>query len=907
MNNRFYNLSRLYLLLILATVSGFSVAEQTRTASVPGEQALTVEQLMLRGQQLLNDGKLDESMAVFEQVLAISPGFPDALYQQGVILVRKNDFERGVALIERAAASAPENIVYKTALASMYEFTGNMDAALNVNRDILALTDSDSSDYRLAKRNVAFISATLLARQGKLQQAEQQFGELAAQYPDDFMIRYSLGVAQMLQGRLDQAQVNLEKAREINPADANTSLSLATVYEKQGHLDRAYQVLSAVVDMDVADVLKKRARVRMGIIEGRLLMEEGNVADAQDVLSKALELDPDNPEVLFDLGLIYERMNNWAGVIDVSERLLRQVKDRPDVELRLAKAYANSQQYYQAAETYQGVIDSVPGTAQAAEAQLLLRQLMASPAGLKIASEERENRIAELQQKLAARPDDLEALQTLVTLLLQQQHWQEARVALEKLLPLEKPASGLTYTSLALAYDKLGMYEKAIEPYAYGISLEYDPDIAAKIVPTLLMVTAKALHARGELDAAGRLFSQLLSMQPDNAEARFYTGLIYFSQDKFPQAIDAFQRVLQYVPGHIGARINLAMSYHNLKREEEAIEEFRNALQYNPEGPLAENIREQMSALERSIRGFAGGLSYIMSYDNNSNLDDLNPIAEFRTDMSPYLVYRYKASNGLRWRLSTAPVYSGYHKGQYDFLNTNSTIAASVSKKSVTLTAGINYQVTRGLVNSQRSSNSMTYYGEWLRRFKFPVIIHPWKSERTLTNASVNGSYSILESLGSPFYSAYRYSLLASINQPVAERTVLNLNYRADLSENMEIVGSDYAYRGNGVDIHLERGVTARVSASLGYSVTFLDYLNPDSSSGYTEYRRNRSQAVTVGLSYQSNPSLRYFASLGRSSNNSNLPAGVILNAEDVIEGLLSPSLGDYSRTTLTAGVILNL
>jgi len=902
MNHNFHSLYLLCLVLALVAGSASSAAESAQNASAE----VTVDQLMLRGQQLLDSGKLDESMAVFEQVLAMQPGFPDALYQQGVILVRKNEFDRGITLIERAASLAPENVVYRTALASMYEFTGKLDAAMKVNNEIMALTDSGSQDYKLAQRNVGFISATLLARQGKLQQAEQQFNELAARYPDDFMIRYSLGVAQMLQDRLEEAQISLEKAREINPDYANTNLSLATLYEKQGHLDLAYQMLSAVVGMDVSPDLKKRARVRMGIIEGRLLMEEGNVADALDVLSSALELDPENPELLFELGLIYERMSDWAGVIDVSQRFLRLVKDRPDVQMRLAKAYVNTREYYQAAEIYQHIIDSVPGAPQAADAQRLLQRLLASPAGQKIAYDQREKKIEELQKKLAAKPDDIETLRVLATLLLQQQRWEEARIVLEKLLPME-PTSGLTHTSLALAYDRLGLYEKAIGPYAYGISLEYDPDVAAMIVPSLLMVTAKALYGRGDLSDAGRIFSQLVSMQPGNAEARFYLGLIYFNQDQFLQAIDAFQRVLQYVPEHVGARIDLAMSLHRLKREEEAIDEFHNALQYNPTGPLAENIREQMSVVERSIRGFSGGLSYIMSYDNNSNLDDNNPVAEFRTDVSPLLIYRYKAKNGLRWLLSTAPVYSSYHKGQYDFLNTNSTISASVSKQSVTLGAGINYQVARGLINSQRSSNSTTYYGEWIARFKSPLIIHPWQAEWALTNASVNASYTILESLGSPFYSAYKYSLLASFNQPVAERTVLNLNYRADLSENMHVVGSDYAYRDHGLDFRLERGVAAGISVSAGYSVTLLNYLYPDSASGYTSYRHNRSHAATVGVSYQSHPSLRFFANLSRSLNHSNLPAGIILNAQDVIEGLQSPSLGDYSRTTLTAGVILNL
>ena len=869
-------------------------------------QKVTIEQLLSQGQRLLSAGQLNEAMAVFKQVLVRQPEHAGAIYQQGVILVRSNDYENGISRIERAVSLEPGNLVYKEALASMYEFVGRMDAALSLNEEIVLLADAGSDAFTMAQRNVGFITATKLARQGKILQAEQSFSRLSDIYPEDFMIRYSLGVALMLQGKLVGAEESLLKASEINPVYANTYLSLASLYEQQDRLSLAYEMLAKVLSLVEGGSLAERAQLRMFIIEGRLLSAEGNAAEALDVFNQALGLASDNLEVLFNLGLLYDRLLDWSGVINVSEQFLRQAPDQVDVRLGLAKAYINTHQYNLAATELQRIIDLAPNAPQGSEANFQLQRLMASSVGQSILDRQRDDEIESLQKHLSDVPEDVEALRSLATLLLQRERWQDARIPLEQLLSID-PSESLTYASLALVYDKLSLYEDAIKPYAYAVSLELNSDSAARIAASLLMVVAKALYTRGDLNGAEQYFSEIISRQGDNSEARFYAGLIYFVQDRIVEAIDSFQRVLQYVPGHIGARLNLANSYHRLKREEDAIEEFRNALHFDPDGPLADNIKEQMQAVEKSIRGFSGGISYVLAYDNNSNLNSSSPLSEYRTDLSPQLLYRYKGENGLRWLLSTVPSYSSYHNGQFDFLNTRSSITASVSKGRVTLSSGLSYQVSSGLINAERSSNNTALNGVWSGRFKLPVIFHPLSPARVLTNMSMQVSYAEFDSLGSPFYSAYNYSASASVNQPVAERTVLGLSYRSNLSENMYAEGSDNAFRGHGIDVRLERGVAAGVSVNGSYSLTLMDYLYPDSTTNFTRYRHNQAQSLVAGVNYQFHQSLRLFANISWSNNRSNLPVGFILNAQDVVEGQQSPSLGAYSRVTLTTGIALSL
>jgi predicted porin len=135
----------------------------------------------------------------------------------------------------------------------------------------------------------------------------------------------------------------------------------------------------------------------------------------------------------------------------------------------------------------------------------------------------------------------------------------------------------------------------------------------------------------------------------------------------------------------------------------------------------------------------------------------------------------------------------------------------------------------------------------------------------------------------------------------------MGLSYNYTLSENKYVEGSDYAYRNHTVNLSIERGIAAGVVVNAGGSLSLINYLNPDSVADYTRFRKNHSQTLYAGVSYQFHPAIRLFTNLSWTSSSTNLPVGVVLNAQDVVEGQQSPVLGDYQRLMFTAGVAMNL
>ena len=98
-------------------------------------------------------------------------------------------------------------------------------------------------------------------------------------------------------------------------------LHAANVMAKQGKLDAARQHLVAT------EAASPRERAQLLIGESQLLREAGRNADAYAVLNAALAQHPDQPELLYDVALLAEKLGR---VDELESRLRRLIEIKPD-------------------------------------------------------------------------------------------------------------------------------------------------------------------------------------------------------------------------------------------------------------------------------------------------------------------------------------------------------------------------------------------------------------------------------------------------------------------------------------------------------------------------------------------------------------------------------------------------
>ncbi|WP_420403787.1 tetratricopeptide repeat protein [Nisaea sp.] len=135
-----------------------------------------------------------------------------------------------------------------------------------------------------------------------------------------------------------------------------------------------------------------------------------------------------------------------------------------------------------------------------------------------------------------------------------------------------------------------------IEREIWVIWSEHGADVEAEMRfnEGLLLMNA------GHLEQAIRLFSIVIEVAPDFAEAwNKRATLLYFTGD-FAGSVRDIERTLALEPRHFGALSGLGLIYQQLESVDGAIKAFTAALEINPHMP---HIKERLAMLKEQMAG----------------------------------------------------------------------------------------------------------------------------------------------------------------------------------------------------------------------------------------------------------------------------------------------------------------
>jgi len=102
------------------------------------------------------------------------------------------------------------------------------------------------------------------------------------------------------------------------------------------------------------------------------------------------------------------------------------------------------------------------------------------------------------------------------------------------------------------------------------------------------------------LDEAVEIFSELIKISPDFAEAWNKRATVYYMMGKFELSTADVVETLRLEPRHFGALSGQGLIHLQSKREQAAIDWFKRALRVNP---FMDNIRISVDQLEQELKG----------------------------------------------------------------------------------------------------------------------------------------------------------------------------------------------------------------------------------------------------------------------------------------------------------------
>src|SRR5277367_6063780 len=110
--------------------------------------------------------------------------------------------------------------------------------------------------------------------------------------------------------------------------------------------------------------------------------------------------------------------------------------------------------------------------------------------------------------------------------------------------------------------------------------------------PTLeLLQEGLALHRRGAIVEAMARYSEVLRVEPDNADALFYLGTMSCQDGRFAEGADFARKSLAADPRHARAHVLLGRALSALGEQEKALASFEHAVdRFSLAAEIAQNV-----------------------------------------------------------------------------------------------------------------------------------------------------------------------------------------------------------------------------------------------------------------------------------------------------------------------------
>jgi Flp pilus assembly protein TadD len=182
-------------------------------------------------------------------------------------------------------------------------------------------------------------------RKGNTAKAEARLESVIRKAPDFYSAHNALGTLYQQEKRFADAEREYRQARELNPRSAQPLVNLGSLYLQSAEA-RAAQGPAVVNPLQEAAVVFLQEAVRMDAqsapayaLLGTLAYRNGNLAAAEEDLTRALRLDPHLSSALLTLANVYSRSQKWENALSALDTYLEDNPKAPNrVQIQQARA-----------------------------------------------------------------------------------------------------------------------------------------------------------------------------------------------------------------------------------------------------------------------------------------------------------------------------------------------------------------------------------------------------------------------------------------------------------------------------------------------------------------------------------------------------------------------------------------
>jgi tetratricopeptide (TPR) repeat protein len=278
-------------------------------------------------QALFLGDKFDEAGQLYQELAAAEPEDGLASLRLGQIYRRQMKYDLARQNLEKAAQSFPDSVEVQFNFVLLDRDEGLLEDALKRTSDLLKKTEKPSARYSESERQNRQLfmthQAILNSLLGNYMESIRELAELKTFTKDG---RFDLMIIETYRTgkNLDKALQHSEQVLTETPDNRQLQMIHADLIAEKGRVDegiRALQKLSKG-NKDDLDVLSAMTNI---------YQRAKKYGDAQNILNTAIQRFPDEEQVYFLQGALYEKQNKVSDAEKAFRKALELDKDDPAV------------------------------------------------------------------------------------------------------------------------------------------------------------------------------------------------------------------------------------------------------------------------------------------------------------------------------------------------------------------------------------------------------------------------------------------------------------------------------------------------------------------------------------------------------------------------------------------------
>lgn len=572
------------------------------------------KKFMAEGQHYLSEGKLNEAVIEFQNLLKVNPRSAAGHYWIGKAYLKKGWIPESILQFQTAAKLDPLMLDAHLELARYAVNSGQWQAAKPEIATILKIDPNNAEGWSLTGQRAlalghenkaqnaldhalalkpGFVPAQvamgdLKRRQKHLNQAKDFYQKTLSSDPDSSRAWTGMGAIAQEQGKNDEALADFRKAVKVDLNNLRSHIILANFLGKRGHLHQAIAELESIPAKH-ADL-----RIPVKISEYETLLGENGKA-----IERLLPFERQKiqiPDIDFVLAKAYEQSGQKEAALHMVNRLL-EMKSIPPIfrigAARIELAEGNP-------DIANKILSSLSGTPD------LPLTYWLNKSQVELALNRPERAVHILDGALKDYPGDPGALLTLADARVSQKQWGAALKTLDGLLSSDPKNTGAIFRKGTLLRKTRGA---AQEIAFFQEEVRAHPD-----VPGLETIYLQSLAANQKTGQAIEKSKEYLAAHPDSQPVRFLLARLYGSSGKPEKSRATLKEILTKDPKYLPAIVTLGALELNAHHFPESESLFRQAIRIVPDNAkLYSGLGESLlgeNQRDAATKAFRTALSY---------------------------------------------------------------------------------------------------------------------------------------------------------------------------------------------------------------------------------------------------------------------------------------------------------